>query len=90
MFKMNERVMNNEVVVDTRDNNNNTTNNNKVSHKPNDMATEAQRRYCYRIMKSMIEKRINFPSEITGYYIYHLMTFKEAYVFIARYKQYCR
>jgi hypothetical protein len=80
MFKMNERVMNNEVVVNTGA---------KAKHLPNDLATEAQRRYCYRIMKRMIEKNYALPPEITGYYIYHLMTFKEAYVFIQRYKGVC-
>jgi hypothetical protein len=81
MFKMNERVMNNEVVVNTGVT--------KAKHLPNDPATEAQRRYCYRIMKRMIEKNYALPPEITGYYIYHLMTFKEAYVFIQRYKGVC-
>jgi hypothetical protein len=81
MFKMNERVMNNEVVVNTGAT--------KAKHLPNDLATEAQRRYCYRIMKRMIEKNYALPPEITGYYIYHLMTFKEAYVFIQRYKGVC-
>ena len=83
---MNNREYNNEVLVDVKDNNANK----KLVHQPNDMATEKQRRYCYRIMMSMIEKKISFPVEITGYYIYHLMTFKEAHIFISRYKQYCR
>ena len=76
--------------------NNNTTNEIEIEvnepkkkHQPNDIATEAQRRYCYRIMKSLIEKKIEFPREITGYYIYNLMTFKDAYIFIQRYKEYC-
>lgn len=83
MFKMNERVMNNnnEVIVNTGAI--------KAKHLPNDPATEAQRRYCYRIMKRMLEKNYALPPEITGYYIYHLMTFKEAYVFIQRYKGVC-
>ena len=83
MFKMNERVMNNnnEVIVNTGAT--------KAKHLPNDPATEAQRRYCYRIMKRMLEKNYALPPEITGYYIYHLMTFKEAYVFIQRYKGVC-
>lgn len=81
MFKMNERVMNNEVIVNTGVK--------KAKHLPNDLATEGQRRYCYRIMKRMIEKNYALPPEITGYYIYHLMTFKEAYVFIQRYKEVC-
>ena len=72
--------VNNEVVVDTT---------NKVKHLPNDLATERQKKFAYRIMKTMIEKKIAFPAEITGYYIYNLMTFKEAYVFIQRYKYVC-
>lgn len=89
MFTKILKVEDNEVVVEM----NNTDKAEKVEtkkkHQPNDIATDAQRRYCYRIMKSMIEKKIVFPREITGYYIYNLMTFKEAYIFIQRYKEYC-
>jgi hypothetical protein len=55
-------------------------------HSSEKLATADQRKYCYALMKTMLERHIDFPSEITSYYIYHLMTFKEAYTFIERYK----
>lgn len=54
------------------------------------MATDGQRRYCCRIVRTAKEKCYAMPVEITEYYIYHLMTFKEAYSFIERYKGLCQ
>ena len=57
-------------------------------HSPEKLATEGQRKYCYKLMMTMLERHIDFPAEYRdgGYYIYHLMTFKEAHIFIERYK----
>jgi hypothetical protein len=53
------------------------------------MATDGQRRYCCRIVRTAKEKCYAIPAEFTEYYIYNLMTFKEAYTFIERYKGIC-
>ena len=56
---------------------------------PEKIATDPQRRYCERIRRTAMEKNYAIPPEITSYYIYNLMTFKEAYMFIQRYKGIC-